>query len=219
MKRYEIQYRARPPKLDPANAAGWAGVPSDVIDCVNWPSDSPLRQTEFRILWCDDGLTLRYQCEDMAISAVATETNGRVWQDSCVEFFVAPNPERPLNYYNFEMNCVGTFLMGTHCDWAEGYMDRSQDIGIRVATTVPGPTKDTSPDDDDGWSLVAHIPWQHFENDAARLPPRAGDLWRANVYRIGGKIDTQCASWSPITHERPQFHTPECFGEIIFARS
>jgi cellulose/xylan binding protein with CBM9 domain len=218
MKRYEIQYRATPPKLDATDAAWWADVPSDVIDCVNWPSDSPLRRTEFRIVWCDGGLYLRYECEDKAISAVATETNGYVWQDSCVEVFVAPNAEKPLNYYNFEMNCVGTFLMGTHCDWAEGYMDRSQAISIRVATSVPGPTKAESPDDQ-RWSLVVHIPWKHFENDAAALPPRAGDLWRANVYRIGGKTDVQCASWSPITRERPQFHSPECFSEIVFAKS
>jgi len=218
MKRYDIVYRAVPLRLDPSDGAFWADVPAADIDQVPWPKVSTGRKTEVRAVWCDDGLYLRYDCEDKFISAKATRTNDAVWQDSCVEFFVAPNSTKPLNYYNFEMNCVGTFLMGTHCDWAEGYMDRSLDIGIEVATTVPGTTKDESPDDD-GWRLVARIPWAHFEADAPHLPPRPGDVWRANFYRIGGRTEPQCTTWSPIKHPKPQFHLPQFFGEIVFVKS
>ena len=215
MKRYEIPFRASPPRLDPSDHAAWEGVPEGRIDVRPWPEASADRETRFRCLWCDDGLYLRYDCEDRFVSAAAVEANDPVYQDSCVEFFVAPNPSKPENYYNFEINCVGTPLMGTHCDWGEGYMDRSLEIGVEVATTVPGPTKQESPADD-GWSLVARIPWAHFERDAPHLPPREGDLWRANFYRIGGRTEKQCACWSPIEHPKPQFHLPRFFGEILF---
>jgi len=216
MKRYEIVYRRQAPRLDPRDDGCWADVPAGTIDQDNWPEKKfGGRPTKFRAVWCDDGLRLRYDCEDCYISAVATQPNGYVWQDSCVEFFVAPNPSKPENYFNFEMNCVGTHLMGTHCDWLEGYADRSLDIGITVATTVPGPTKAESPQDN-GWSLVARIPWAHFERDAAHLPPKVGDVWRANFYRIGGQTEAQCASWSPIHSPKPQFHLPQFFGEIVF---
>jgi hypothetical protein len=216
MKRYTIVYRRRPPELDPRDDACWADVPAGVIDNHPWLTGHVKRRTQFRAVWCDDALYLRYDCEDRYISAEATQTNGWVWMDSCVEFFVAPNPSKPLNYYNFEMNCVGTYLMGTHCDWGEGYLDRSVDLGLGVATTVPGPTKAESAGDD-GWRLVARIPWEHFEPDAAHLPPKPGDLWRANFYRIGGRSEKLCATWSPIEHPRPQFHLPQFFGEIVFA--
>jgi hypothetical protein len=216
MKRYRIAYRRQPPPLDPRDNAAWARVAEGRIDQFPWPDRSGRRRTTFRAVWCDDALYLRYDCEDRYISAEAARTNDHVWKDSCVEFFVAPNPSKPLNYYNFEMNCAGTFLMGTHCDWGEGYMDRSIDIGIQVATTVPGPIKAESPEDD-GWSLVARVPWDHFETDAPHLPPKKGDTWRANFYRIGGRTESQCATWSPIDHPRPQFHLPQFFGEIIFA--
>jgi len=215
MKRYEIVYRKQSPKLDPCDKGWWADVPGDLIDEFPWYTGGDKQATTFRAAWCDDGLYLKYDCRDKHISAVATETNGYVWQDSCVEAFVAPSADKPLNYYNFEMNCVGTYLMGTHCDWGEGYMDRSIDIGIEVATTVPGPTKDESPDDD-GWLLVARIPWKHFEKEAVNLPPKPGDLWRANLYRLGGKTDPQNACWSPIESPHASFHQPQFFGEIVF---
>ena len=218
VKRYKIVYRGDSPEVDPAAEAAWADVPAGAIDNVPWNTGGVFRRTAFRVVWCDDGLYLRYDCEDKHISAVATETNAYVWQDSCVEFFVAPNPSKPLNYYNFEMNCVGTLMLGTHCDWGEGYMDRSQEIGIEVGTSVPGPTKTESPDDDE-WRLVARIPWEHFELGAPHLPPKVGDVWRANFYRIGGKTEPQCATWSPIEHAKPQFHLPEFFGEIVFVKS
>lgn len=216
MKRYEIEYRSSPPKLDARETAWWAKVPAAAIDQSPWQGVGRGRRTEVRAAWCDSGLYLRYECEDKFISAEARQTNDYVWMDSCVEFFVAPNPAKPLNYYNFEMNCAGTVLMGTHCDWGEGYRDRSQETGITVATTVPGPLKQESAEDD-GWSLVAWIPWAHFERDAVNLPPRPGDVWRANFYRIGGRSEKQCATWSPINHPRPQFHLPQFFGEIVFA--
>jgi len=216
MKHYDIVYRAKVPRLDPSEDAFWADVPAADIDQVPWPEVSAGRRTQVRAVWCDDALYLRYDCEDRFISATAVRTNDAVWQDSCVEFFVAPDPSKPLNYYNFEMNCAGTFLMGTHCDWGEGYMDRSIDLGIETATTVPGPTKAESPDDD-GWRLAARIPWAHFEPDAPHLPPKVGDVWRANFYRIGGRTEKQCAAWSPIEHLKPQFHLPQFFGEIAFA--
>ncbi len=215
MNRYEIPYRPAAPILDPRADALWADVPAGAIDCFPWYASGVKQSTVFRAVWSPEGLSLRFDCQDRHIWSVATRTNGYVWLDSCVEFFVAPNPAKPLNYYNFEMNCVGTYLCGTHCDWAEGYRDCSLDLGLRVATTIPGPTKNESPADD-GWSLVALIPWAHFDHDAPHLPPRPGDLWRANLYRCGGQTDTQLACWSPIDPAIRNFHSPQFFGEILF---
>jgi hypothetical protein len=215
MNRYEIPYRPAAPALDPRAESAWADVPAGAIDCFPWYRSGRKQSTAFRAVWSEAGLFLRFDCQDGHISASATRINDQVCGDSCVEVFVAPNPAKPLNYYNFEMNCVGTYLMGTHCDWAEGYRDHSLDVGLSVATTVPGPTKTDSPADA-GWSLVARIPWAHFDHDAPHLPPRPGDLWRANFYRCGGQTDPQLACWSPVDLPNPAFHAPRFFGELLF---
>jgi hypothetical protein len=217
MKRYEIAYRPGPPPLEARNQAYWADVAGDVIGIFPWYQKGDKQLTNFRAVWCPEGLYLRFACDDRHIAAEVTVTNGPVSGDSCVEFFVAPNPRQKFNYYNFEVNCVGTILMGTHCDWGEGYRDRSIDLGLKVATTVAGPTKEESPEDN-GWALILGIPWAHFERDARHLPPKSGDVWRGNFYRIGGQTDPQCVCWSPIKLAKPAFHAPEFFGQLVFMK-
>jgi hypothetical protein len=39
-----------------------------------------------------------------------TRSNQQVYEDSCVEFFVAPSNDGI--YFNFEFNAIGTILMG-----------------------------------------------------------------------------------------------------------
>lgn len=214
-KSYGIQYRVNPPVMDVADADYWRDVPSLSIDEYPWYVGGEKQATSVRAVWSDDALYLRYDCQDRHIHATHVGVNSFVWNDSCVEFFVAPNPDRPHNYYNFEINCTANYLMGTHCDWGEGYRDLSRDVGLEISSTVAGPTKEES-SDDNGWSVLVRIPWNHFVNDAPHLPPQAGDVWRANFYRLGGKTDPQFAAWSHIDLPKPQFHAPQFFGRIEF---
>ena len=50
------------------------------------------------------------------------------------------------------------------------------------------------------------------------FPPRDGDEWRVNLYRIdtdGENVEFQ--AWSPTGTAKPQFHVPERFGVLQFA--
>jgi hypothetical protein len=93
----------------------------------------------------------------------------------------------------------------------------AQAARIKVATSVPGSTKEESPSDN-GWWLAAELPWDMLsEFTGVKIAPKAGTAWRANFYRCGGKTDEQYGSWNPITSPKPDFHRPECFGNITFA--
>ena len=92
-----------------------------------------------------------------------------------------------------------------------------QAAGIRIATSVPGPTKRESADDD-GWWVVAVLPFDLLSEFTGRtVRPTAGDLWLANLYRCGGKTDPQYACWNPIDLPHPDFHCLKFFGELHFA--
>ena len=52
------------------------------------------------------------------LRAVNYENNSNVHQDSCVEFFVAPEGRAP--YYNFEFNCIGTIHAACRMDRHNG---------------------------------------------------------------------------------------------------
>ena len=76
------------------------------IDCVNW-KDYPYRpEVEFRIAHTGDAILLNYRVKEESERAVAAEDNGRVWEDSCCEFFFQlPEGQEENIYDNLECKC------------------------------------------------------------------------------------------------------------------
>ena len=64
--------------------------------------------------------------------------------------------------------------------------------------------------------LEIAIPFKNFAKDAAHTPPQDGDTWRLNLNRAGGKTNPQYSTWSPVSTEKPNFHSPESFGWVRF---
>ena len=87
---------------------------------------------------------------------------------------------------------------------------------VQVYHSIPGPTKEDSPDDD-GWRILAYLPFRLLEEFTGEPSyPKKGTAWTANFYRCGGATDDQHACWSSIEVPEPDFHHPEAFGRIIF---
>ncbi|MGM9740358.1 MAG: carbohydrate-binding family 9-like protein, partial [Candidatus Cryptobacteroides sp.] len=89
------------------HAALEAGVKGS-LDCVNWPEWPEKPSCKFSSGWCREGIGILFDVEGRDLRAQAIEDNGKVWEDSCCEFFIA-DPEDGT-YYNFELNCIGTLL-------------------------------------------------------------------------------------------------------------
>ena len=78
------------------------------IDCVNWSEYPYAPKATFRVAHSDDAVAVMFEVEESHVRAVALDDNGPVWEDSCVEFFVAaPDGE---GYFNFEVSCIATAL-------------------------------------------------------------------------------------------------------------
>jgi hypothetical protein len=50
---------------------------------------------------------------------------------------------------------------------------------------------------------------------APHIPPRSGDRWRMNLYRVEQKPQPALLAWSPTFKD--DFHLPAMFGEIVFS--
>jgi len=216
------QYTIKPaPQTVPlcGEVAGTVWQAAETLAIDNWPwyQAGDKQPTQTRLLYDEAAVYIQFQCQDKHIYSEATELNGDVYKDSCVEFFANVAPEVGPGYFNFEANCCGVFHLG----FGPGRGGRkliTEDLAglIAVACSEPGPTRDESPDDS-GWWLAARIPFDVLSEFTGRdVSPKAGDYWRANFYRCGGKTDDQYACWNPITSPQPDFHRPECFGRLIF---
>ena len=64
-------------------------IAPEKIECVNWEEFPYAPRVEFRVAHSDDAIVVMFDVEEEHVRAVAMESNGAVWEDSCVEFFVA----------------------------------------------------------------------------------------------------------------------------------
>ena len=192
-----------------------AGIEYQTIGHANWSARYPYTpQVIFRMAYADDALYLHYRVREDSVRALATHDNGRVWEDSCCEFFSQPADDG--TYYNIECNCGGTLLVGR----GPGREHRTLapqavlDNVSRWTSFGRRPFEERIGDVD--WQLALIIPRKTFfmHND---VKPLQGRTIRANFYKCGDALrQPHFLSWSPIHVKRPDFHRPDFFGEITF---
>ena len=181
-----------------------------------WWTAGKKEQTLARMLWDDEFLYVSYDCQDAHISAVETEHDSPVYKDDCVELFTSPNPERPFDYFNIEMNVNRAILDRHHPDGPGKEVPNWNSQGIQIATSVDGTLNDDT-DKDRGWVLEVAIPFANFSEVTGRSHPRDGDVWHLNLNRLGGQTNAQHSQWSPGTTKTPAFHAPDTFGRVEFS--
>lgn len=163
----------------------------------------------------DRALYLHYDVEDGHQQASTTRLNGRVWTDSCVELFAAPDTDG--EYLNFEANCTGQFLLG----YGTAVGDRrriSRDLADRIVveTAIDAVRTEPAPDDDRWW-LSAAIPFDVLrEFTGGEVAHGEGAVWRGNLQCCRGEPAPAYAMWRSSGTPEPEFHRPEEFGRLRF---
>ncbi len=218
MRRYLVKRVDVPvPLTNQISGTPWEWAVVLKIEEYPWYSSGSKQATEARVLYDDEALYLQYQCRDRHVYSRATRLNGEVWLDSCVEFFASPFPNSGPDYFNFEMNCCGVFL----AQFGPNRQDRawiSESLAqeFTVVASEPGPLRDELPGDERWW-VAARLPFDALSRFVGRaVRPDSGTLWRANFYRCGGKTDPQYACWNRVEVPQPDYHRPDCFGELVF---
>jgi hypothetical protein len=151
--------------------------------------------------------------EEPQVRAVNTEFNSPVWEDSCVEFFLAFDEDD--GYYNFEINAIGTVLGAFGKDrhlrlpLPDSFLER-----IETAPSL-GRKPIESLDEQTTWEMQLVIPMETFH--FSTLKTLSGVDALANFYKCGDKLKhPHFLSWKPVLTSTPDFHTPRFFGQLSF---
>ena len=91
------------------DGAAWAHAAELEVSHFHSKSSSHRPLTRAKLLYDDAGIYVHFRVADRYVKCLETQHQGRVWRDSCAEFFVQPKPPGP--YFNIEMNCGGTMLL------------------------------------------------------------------------------------------------------------
>ncbi len=183
------------------------------LDQVNWEEFSYKPGVSVQIASNEEEIFLQFSVNEQSVKATETKNNGRVWTDSCVEFFLSP--EGNDEYYNLEINCIGTILLGFRGNEkvAEHASDEIIDKIRRISSLGDSPFPEIKGETD--WQITVAIPWEtFFKHD---LKPASGKKMRANFYKCGDNLSVpHFVSWTKIKTEKPSFHEPVFFGGLEF---
>jgi alpha-galactosidase len=161
-------------------------------------------ETEVRVLWSPEMLYLRFVCRYRELFVFEdSEPNGRrdhLWDRDVAEAFLQPPPATGKNYKEFEVAPNGMWI----------------DLDISpsgLADLKNGLTRSVHLDEERRiWTAELAIPMKSLTTHFDPTQP-----WRANFYRVEGKIEPRkYMAWQPTHTPQPNFHVPEKFGTLHF---
>lgn len=200
------------------NKPQWKGVEPIEINqsMANVPAYQPTAKA--KMLYDDHNLYIIFQVKDCYVRSLVTATQGRVYEDSCVEFFFSPDANSPLNYFNIETNCGGTILMEYHNlalkKWSSMPVKDVNDI--EIAHSMPR-VVDPQIDSVTTWTLEYRVPISMLKKFAKVTQPGKGVTWNANFYKLKETgFNIHYKTWSVIESVEPDFHLPQFFGKLQF---
>ncbi len=178
------------------------------IDVQPWPDFSYKPTATFTIAHNGESIAIRYKVTEAHTRQVNTTINSSVWEDSCVEFFIALDE---LGYYNFEFNCIGTPLLG----FGKNKCNREL-LPEEIVSKVKRHAVVTN-DGTDGisWELIVSIPVDVFIHH--KVVSLKEKHYKGNFYKCGDLLpEPHFLTWTNIESAEPDFHQPTWFGTLYF---
>jgi hypothetical protein len=216
---YTIRRADTPPALNADwDSPAWRQAETAAITHFHPRSSNHRPDVRARVLYDEAGLYVMFRAEDRYVLARHTDYQDPVATDSCVEFFVQPDPNQ--GYFNFEVNAIGTMLLYYITEpekMLDGGVPVPSDLAetIRVHTSLDGPITDeiTEPVI---YTVAYFVPWPVFEQYVGPVSPEAATQWRGNFYKCADATShPHWGAWAPIG-DKLSFHQPGVFGTLRF---
>jgi hypothetical protein len=190
--------------------ADWMNnVPSAAVDCFPWgalPADDYRPVTVARVAHNGASLFVFMETDETNLRA-ETKEFGHVHTDSCMEFFLAPDPGNPRKYLNWEFNPAGGMYLaiGTSRFDRSALHEKNYRELFQVKTNAYAK----------GWNLEFNIPLTFLRRFFPSLEFTPGNVMRGNFYKCGDNTARpHFGCWSPIDLPKPDFHCPDFFGAL-----
>jgi len=185
---------------------------ANYVHTINWKAFPYRPLVKFRIAHTSNEIWLKFDVQEKHILAQETKTNGDVYKDSCVEFFLSFDGK---NYYNFEFNCIGT----RHVGYGSGRGNRTPVPTEKVEKIQISASLGKQPFEEKTgnfeWEMTIRIPLESFAfSDVSSLN---GTKATANFYKCGDETsEPHYVTWNPVETSGPDYHRPDFFGKVVF---
>ncbi len=196
MEAYTILYQTTP---------DWDAVSPVELHHTGWLAETPVRAWA-RLCRDDRALWVRMEAEEAPVRATLREPLDQICNDSCLEFFLAPDPS-DSRYLNFEFNPLGNLYLGF-----------GSTRPTRVRQIVSSKDELFRPEPfvtEGGWGIVYCIPFDFIRNYFPDF--QVGGEMAGNFYKCGDLTpQPHYLSWQVMTTDTPDFHRRQDFGRLCF---
>jgi hypothetical protein len=211
-KIYSIK-RLRTEIQDISNDENWQGIEEIRIEDYLWMENDYRPEVKVKGCYSDKYIYVRFLVYEKKVTATYVNVGDPVFKDSCVEFFINLFPKETEEYFNIELNAIGTIKMGYGIKRNRKYLTAFELNDMKVFSSIKKPV--TGLHGSDHWKLYCAIPIKVFEKIYNRK--FKGDDAIGNFYKCGDETEFKhYGMWNIIDNPKPDFHLPEYFGKIIF---
>lgn len=182
--------------------------PMQALSNTSWPQFATSCSANFAIVHTGQRLLLKFFVSHDYFKTMDREINEEVHLDNCVEFFISFDGSE--TYYNIEFNCLGIGKMAYGSPNGERtLMEEAVVRKILTSSTL------TRKGEFFNWEMLWSVPVEAFAVPA--MESFNGVTAAGNFYNCGDDLPSpHYLSWSKIVSPAPDFHRPDCFGEITF---
>ncbi|MEW6357483.1 MAG: carbohydrate-binding family 9-like protein [Planctomycetota bacterium] len=218
-KTYHVAKLGKPIQIDGNwDKPEWQAVKALTLEGYMGEKPDHRPKVQAKLAYDDQAIYVIFRVEDRYVRAVAKQTNDSVCRDSCAEFFFTPGADLGLSYFNIEVNCGGTILLGWHPDGQKGgQVDPADCAKIAVGHSLP---KIVEPEiaEPTTWTLEYRFPFDLIKKHCPKATkPAPGVTWKANLYKCADATShPHWLTWSSVVFPRPRFHMPQFFGTLVF---
>ncbi|HEX5746813.1 MAG TPA: carbohydrate-binding family 9-like protein [Archangium sp.] len=209
---YTVRRAAKAPVIDgELDDAVWKDA-APVVLRGSFDGRQPSLRTEARLTYDDQNLYVAFDVEDPDVWGTLRERDAPIYEQEVVEIFLDANADgRTYNELQVSPHNVN---FDAYFPARRQGMDLSWDSGMKTAVKVRG-TLDNPEDRDEGWRVEMRIPFERLA-EVPNRPPKKGDRWRFNLYRLEhvGRQQVEGQAFSPLFVG--DFHALPRFGWLVF---
>ena len=192
--------------IDGVREAAWDAATPAAFD-TDWSGAPAGVRTQVRFAWTDRGLATLWELEGASLTVDASrpvaEERAKLYEEDCVEVFLAPDPAERRRYFEIEVGPLGHFF-----DIA---VDRTNKPVKSVVAWSSRPRIRTKTDRAARTATIEAL----FEAPEIVAALRKGARLPLGLYRMEAGEPRRYLAWSPTRTKRPDFHVPEAFGTLV----
>jgi uncharacterized protein (DUF362 family) len=199
-----VARKGEPVVVDGVVDLAWRSAKAVTFD-TDWSGKPTSTRTTVRAMWSPRALALLWELEGAGVNVdaarpVKTERE-RLYEEDCVEVFLAPSAADRARYFEIEVGPLGHFL-DLSVDRRSKRSDVAWSSDAEIATRVSR----------DERRVTIEVALRAREIVLALAP---GARLPLGLYRMEGKAPRQYLAWSPTRTEKPNFHVPDAFGTLV----